>query len=241
MKYIRAVLILIFVASIGSISVVNGQNEVARTPSAYATAHRTTHQIFEATIVEGKRACSATAIAPHSLLTASHCEMPTSAIEVDGSIMEVQGVIRDGYDHTIYEVSGTFKNYAEFSSARITVGDDVFLFGNPGELNDVLRKGYVAKAPIDNITLLQRLLIGPALDQVTYDFNGFFGDSGAAIFNLNGEITGIVSQVLSQRNLEPEGEVSQNLMLGYTLHFTPAQLKQAESFVPHAVKTDLEE
>jgi hypothetical protein len=239
MKYIRAILILIFVASIGPINVTIGQN----TPTAYAAAHRTTHQIFEATIVESTRACSATATAPHALLTASHCELPTSAIAVDGSnnIMEIQGTIRDGYDHTIYEVSGTFKNYAEFSSARVTVGDDIFLFGNPGGMSDILRKGYVAKAPLDSPNAMQRLFMGPVVEQVTYDFNGFFGDSGSAIFNSKGEITGVVSQILSQHNPMPEGIVTQNLMIGYTIHFTPAQLKEAETFVPHKVTTDLNE
>ena len=242
MKIILAALLLIFVACIGSISVSNGAAGVSA-PSAYDTAHRTTHQIFEATIVSSTRACSATAIAPHALLTASHCELPTSAIAVDGSnsIMEIQGTLRDGYDHTIYEVSGTFKNYAEFSSARITIGDDVFLFGNPGELSDILRKGYVAKAPVYEASPIQRLFAGPAVDQVTYDFNGFFGDSGAAIFNQAGEITGVVSQILSQANPESMHTVTQNLMLGYTLHFTADQLTQAEQYRPHKVTTDLEE
>jgi hypothetical protein len=234
-------MLFLFMFLIGPISVSNGQTG---TTNVYATAHRTTHQIAEATIVSEPRSCSATAIAPHALLTASHCELPTNAIAVDGgnNIMEIQGVIRDGYDHTIYEVSGTFKNYAEFSSARQLVGDDIFLFGNPGELSDILRKGYVAKSPVDNASTLQRLFMGPAADQITYDFNGFFGDSGAAIFNLQGEITGVVSQILTQVNPEQPGRVvSQNLMLGYALHFTVDQLQQAEKFVPHKVTTDLEE
>jgi hypothetical protein len=240
MRARHVVLMLLFSLFIGSICITKGQ---APAGNIYATAHRTTHQIFEATIVESTRACSATAIAPHALLTASHCELPTSAIAVDGSnnIMEVQGVIRDGYDHTIYLVSGTFTNYAEFSSARITVGDDVFLFGNPGDLSDILRKGYVAKPPLENVNALQRMFLGPLADQITYDFNGFFGDSGAAIFNQRGEITGVVSQILSQSNPEARGAVSQNLMLGYTLHFSANQLKQAEQYVPHKVETDLEE
>jgi len=240
MQLLRAALMFVFMFLIGPIGVSNGQSS---TPNVYATAHRTTHQIFEATIVSEPRACSATAIAPHALLTASHCELPTNAVAVDGSrdIMEIQGVIRDGYDHTIYLVSGTFKHYAEFSSARTNVGDDVFLFGNPGELSDILRKGYIAKAPLDNVTAIQRMFLGPIADQVTYDFNGFFGDSGAAIFNSTGEIIGVVSQILSQSSPEPRGTVTQNLMVGYVIHFTPAQLKQAEQYVPHKVTTDLDE
>jgi hypothetical protein len=245
MRPIHATLLLIIVLFIGAISVTNGQSAAPLASNVYATAYRTTHQIFESTIVESTRACSATAIAPHAILTASHCELPTSALAItlDGSntVMEIQGIIRDGYDHTIYELSGTFKNYAEFSSARITVGDDIFLFGNPGELEDILRKGYVAKAPLQDATPFQRLFLGPLADQVTYDFNGFFGDSGAAIFNQQGEITGVVSQINSQSEPKAAGAVSQNLMLGYTLHFTADQLKHAESFVPHKVETDLEE
>jgi hypothetical protein len=238
MHTLRALLTLIFALFIGPIGITNGQQSTA---NVYATAHRTTHVIAEATIVERPRSCSATAIAAHAILTASHCELPTSSIEVDGSVMEIQGIIHDGYDHTIYLVSGTFKNYAEFSSARVLVGDDIFLFGNPGELSDVLRKGYVAKAPPENISKFQRIRLGPIVDQVTFDFNGFFGDSGAAIFNASGEIIGVVSQIESQHNPEPDGVVSQNLMLGYSLEFTPDQLKQAEAFVPRAVSTDLTE
>ena len=213
-------------------------NAATTQQDAIRLAHRTTHQISEASIVGGRHNCSGTAIAPHAILTASHCEQPTDTLAVDGpkGVMMIQGVERDGYDHTIYEVSGTFKNFSEFSDTPLRVGDNVFIFGNPGQESDVLRKGYVAREPEKATSLLAEIMSGGVDRPYVFDLNGFFGDSGSAVFNEDGKIAGIISMIASQAVAEPdEPPVSQNLMLGYALHFTPYQIEKVEKFTPGPV------
>ena len=148
---------------------------------AMDAAHKTTHTITQKVLVGGGGKCSATAIAPHALLTASHCEKPTGEILIDGTPAHILiEPIRDGFDHSVLIVDATFANYAEFAYAEPKVGDDIFIFGNAGSQTDLLRKGYVAK-------------LGKDEDPYLYDFNGWMGDSGAGIFNAEGKLVGVVS------------------------------------------------
>ena len=52
----------------------------AQVPTVMQDAHRTTHVISTRTILGGNR-CSGTAIGPHALLTASHCEQPNIGLD----------------------------------------------------------------------------------------------------------------------------------------------------------------
>src|SRR5258708_3268035 len=110
---------------------------------AISAAHKTTHEIHQRTIVEGD-SCSATAIGVNALLTASHCELPTDTIAVDGNLAHVLGIIRDGNDHTIYLLDITFVQYASFAKGLPEIGDDIFAFGNPSGFTDLFRRGTVA-------------------------------------------------------------------------------------------------
>jgi hypothetical protein len=197
--------------------------------SIVQTAHRTTHHLTMSTIVKRNGGCSGTAIAPHALLTASHCEAPNDLLEIDGKVAEIQGLSRDNFDHTILLVTTTFVNYADLASAPPKVGDDIFLFGNPGSLEDMYRRGYVSKEAPVKLDFLAVMFGKPSDLGTYYDFNGFFGDSGAGIFGTDGKIVGVVSEVLDQ-SVE---DVSQKFMVGFPLHFTADQLKQAAEFAPH--------
>src|SRR5690348_5645490 len=108
----------------------------------YAFSHKTTHVIEETTIV-GNALCSATAIGPHALLTATHCELGTDEVSVDDKDpVKIIGIVRDGMDHTIYTVDMTFADYTTVSFRSPEVGEDVYMFGNPKGIEDVFRKGY---------------------------------------------------------------------------------------------------
>jgi hypothetical protein len=164
--------------------------QVSASGPDYAEARKTTHLIVEHTIVGGGAQCSGTAIGPHALLTASHCEQPTSVIMVDeDEHVKVLGLVRDGNDHTIYFVDATFKYWSPIVLRSPEIGEDVFIFGNPGKFEDILRKGYVAN-------VMPKDIDGPEADIL--DMNGWYGDSGAAVFDADGNIIGIVSVVLVQ-------------------------------------------
>ena len=141
-------------------------------------AHWSTHRIE----VSGGRSCSATAIGPHALLTATHCESAFADIKIDGSPAHVDRIIYDTSDHSIYLLSGIiFYHIASIAPTKLGQGDAVYIYGNPEGVAthfDYLRRGYVVA--IENNRKQGSVAV--------MDLNGFFGDSGAAVFNACGEI-----------------------------------------------------
>lgn len=183
-----------------------------------------THRIRES-VISGGSTCSATAIGPHALLTASHCEQPTDEVQIDeeDDTVKIIKIIRDGNDHTIFLVSDDFKDYAKFGAA-ISLGDKVRIIGNPHGKLGVYREGVVA-----NIEEAEEgsPFTKSKPETIWFDLNVFEGDSGSAILNDRGEIVG----VLSFQVPAPEGD--QGKMAGaFSLAFTPKQLAEALKFVP---------
>jgi hypothetical protein len=186
-----------------------------------AEAHQYTHIIgFEE--ADGTDECSATAIGPHAILTASHCgaqqNLDTEKVSIDGKDVIVIGKpIRDGNDHVIYILNIRFKHYATISTQLLNVGDEVFIIGNPGGLRDILRKGYVVGYRKDRND--------SNLIDILYDMNVFYGDSGSVIFNSDGQIVGVLSFTLFK--IEDFAGPSIKLMGGHPLGFSSEQLKLA--------------
>lgn len=217
-----------FIASLLLCGVAN-----ATTPDVIRVAHQTTHHTVYGTIVTGAISCSATAIAPHALLTATHCEVPADKLFVDEDEVDILGRIRDEYDHTILLVDFTFKHYAPIAETRAQVADEVFMFGNPGGFENLFRKGQ-----------LIGFRDGMGRDgsatwasgdknhdcELVFDLNGYFGDSGSGIFNDKGEIITVVTWSLSKHN--EESQQTFVLMSGYAFDFTPEQWLKAKSFMP---------
>jgi hypothetical protein len=214
------------------------------TASAFASnpvvteAHKTTHKIKMSNVFGGSvGSCSATAIGPHAILTATHCSSPSAVITIDDKDADVMGTFGDGLDHTIILVRGvTFENFADVDSSRPVIADDVFVFGNPGSFVDIYRKGVVAgfQKPEAPDSALEALLYskpkpGNEGVQITfYDFNGFFGDSGSAIFNDKGKIIGVTSFI--------DGEGAQGFELkfmgSFELRLSQDALTQARNYNP---------
>lgn len=210
--------------------------------SVLERAHRTTHQIVVHSMLGAGGNCSATAVmGPHALMTASHCTGVSPKLEVDGKSYPIVGILSDGLDHSIYILKGIeFKDYADIDLRNAQAqGDDIFLFGNPGGFSDLLRKGYVTgfiNADTDDqddkltkiLNILEKKDQGkpkPAPHhQITfYDFNGFFGDSGSAIFDKNGKVIAVTSFIEGTSN----GPYSIKMMGSFELKFTQEQLDQA--------------
>ena len=150
--------------------------------------------------------CSATAIGPHALLTASHCESDFADIKVDGKPAHVDKIIYDDSDHSIYLMSGvTFPYAVRVASSPLQQGDDVYLYGNPAEHRDYLRRGYVAA--VDNTRDCGTL--------IAVDINGFFGDSGSALFNEQGEVTSLISFIKTDTREDDQMKTMLALDLGF--------------------------
>jgi hypothetical protein len=213
-------------------------------------AHQTTHQIAVVSLLGSGGECSATAIGPHALLTASHCNAVATHVMVDGKSTELLSIISDGLDHSIY-LLGEGIQFANYATVKLniapTYGDDIFLFGNPGSFSDMLRKGYVSgfdkEEDDEDAPSLQdifNILTGkkPKQDEpkakrhiVTYyDFNGYFGDSGSGIFDKEGNVVAVTSFIVSQSHLG----YGEKFMGSFELRLTREQLDQARSFAPVA-------
>jgi trypsin len=147
--------------------------------------------------------CAATAIGPHTLLTAEHCnEANSNAIYIDtdkdrvkaGTINSFTVLSRsfDHQDHMLIDVSGTyFPNYVSLNANVRTPkqGETYYFWGDPHGTIDMYREGYVMGAmlfPSDDkvdATGPLYLMNGPAIG----------GDSGASIYGQDGQLIGIVT------------------------------------------------
>jgi hypothetical protein len=184
-------------------------------------AHSTTH-IIRAIALSKDATCSATAIGKHALLTASHCEVPSVVLVVDGRLCHVVRMNRDAYDHTIMFLSGIeFDTWAVFAKTLPEQGDDVFMFGNPSNDKDIYRRGYLTgftNAAYNGITVRVAL----------FDLHSFHGDSGAAFFNDKGEIVAVMSVMQTYKN---DGEDAVMVFSGtFPLGFTEEDFNKAREF-----------
>jgi len=181
-------------------------------------------QIHQQTITENAY-CSATAIGPQALLTATHCELPTDDLEVStlDQPVKIVGRIRDGYDHTIYLIDGgTFKDTAKVVQNGLELTDTVFIWGNPGEMNDMYRVGVFSGIHQD------QGFFGPTGPQeAMFQLPIFPGDSGAGIFAENGTVVEVVSFTAQQQTKDGR-EIS--FAGAYALSFKDEDLDRAAKF-----------
>jgi len=148
-------------------------------------------------------------------------------IAVDGVEYHVKDTIRDDYDHTIYLLAGpAFMDIAPIGGSG-HVGESIFIVGNPNGLQHIFRRGSVAGyMPVS-------FWEGEDGDgMVLYDINGFFGDSGAAVFDESGNIIGVISLLHIENKNDESSSPEFRLFGGFPLSFTPGQLAEARNFVP---------
>jgi hypothetical protein len=170
------------------------------------------HHIHEGTILEGA-SCSSTAIGPHALLTASHCELATPTVNIDGHNYQITEILRDGDDHSIFIIPGiTFPDFLPVDERPIVEGEDLHGWGWPRDNKDPLYRVGVG---------------GPNLSS-EFDVNAygiyypaFHGDSGSAVISAEGKIVGVVSL----------GDESAHTVT-FRLSFTPDQLAHATPAPP---------
>jgi V8-like Glu-specific endopeptidase len=193
----------------------------AATPSK---VQPTTYHIRQS-VLSGAAFCSATAIGPHALITATHCEQPTDSIDIQGfpdSEVTVVSRIRDEQDHTILLLKGIeFKDFANINETySLQQGDEVFMFGNPGNWANIFRKGYYAGRTNEGSPFNKEP------DELLFDINIGHGDSGAALFNSNGDIVALVTGII------PDSDRANALQLSFAfpLGFTPSDLTKAKTF-----------
>jgi len=181
----------------------------------------TDEQLFPS--ADGKGACSASALGPHALLTAQHCDVGEEYLTVDLELSprKIVGRITDGEDHIIFLVNGSkFKatmaaEYDPTTYALPTVGEKVFLFGDGRAMYPPqYRNGYyTGTAKIED---------GDASkdpDVFLFDLNIIPGDSGSAVYGDGGKLVTLITYSMGGK------------FAGcYKMAFTEAQIAQAEAF-----------
>lgn len=156
--------------------------------------------------------CSGTAIGPNAILSATHCFGDMFTLSVNGKPVEVLKRFDDGRDHTILIVDEEFNVWSRVGD-KPRQGDKVFVYGNPGMFRDMYREGIVSGSVV---------LDGQRV--TAYDLNGWFGDSGSAIFDQEGYIVGVTSIVLQQSR-----EVTIKMMGSYSLNFEAKAWSEARA------------
>lgn len=168
-------------------------------------AIRSSHHLRSASM-----SCSGTAIQSHAILTATHCLVGGGPYDIDGKPVSVQAQLNDAQDHTILVIDQTLGHYVGFGPEP-SIGDPVFIFGNPGVLTDQYRVGYKS----GEVILAGRQVM-------SLDINGYYGDSGSGIFDDHGRLVGVISVLIEQGD-----DTRFKLMGAYPLRFSHQQLIDA--------------
>ncbi len=149
--------------------------------------------------------CSATAVGSTTVLIATHCLKDGTLKTLGGRDVKILGRRDDGKDHSLIRLNIAFDHWARFG-VYPAIGQDVFYYGNPLGLADVLRKGYIA-AYVEGEFLI--------------DIEGAPGDSGAAVFDSEGRVIGVISMILQGT------PTNFRMMAIFPLAFTPQQIAGA--------------
>jgi hypothetical protein len=173
------------------------------TPTLLQDQHRAAHHIEYDNALEGD-SCSATAVGPHTLLTAGHCLMASTKIIIDGTPTVVKNMVFDDADHMLVITDATFPAFLAIDQKALGEAGQVHMWGNPGHSVDVYRIGAFLKWEDDGDTKL-----------AVFQLPVFAGDSGSGIINDAGLIIGVVS--MGDKN-------AQTAVLPFA--FTPEQLAE---------------
>jgi hypothetical protein len=191
-------------------------------------AHEIMFVVFDkdddGTVTAGRGLCTASAIGPHALLTAAHCDKGQKGIWVDNSIGQynILGRITDGYDHIIFLVDGpAFKDtMGKFypKDVQPTMGLQVFLYGDGGGMYPPMyRHGYyMGTETITKEGIPEGMPVG---DLYLFDLSIIGGDSGSAIYDEHGNLVTLVTY-----------GIEDHYAGAYPLHFTQAEVQQAEQY-----------
>ena len=206
----------------------------AQSSAIIAQAHNESYYTAQTTVVESSY-CSATAIGPFALLTATHCELGTDEITLHGKggapdvDLKIDGRIRDGYDHTILLISPIYLAGYKFTAIanvdlehKFDIGQDVFIIGNPRGFSELFRKGYVSGSDTYTSALVE------SVPEILVDINVGPGDSGAAIFNENGVVIGVISGIEVHGTVDAGNQYKMPYALA--LNFTAGQIQEAVSY-----------
>lgn len=214
-----------------------GCHKPAPTPNIQPAVEFTPQQKAAHMIVlHGRRngQCTATAIGPHALLTAAHCDSynDVTDVNIDLSLRKykVMAEVDDKRDHIILYVDGpAFTNILELKTRNAKAGEKIYIYGD-GE-------GEYPPRRLDGVVLPSR---DPsdvdAGSEIMYStLQVIHGDSGSAVFAEDGSVVAIVTFLHNG----DKGDLVR--CVGFALNFTPEQIQAAKSSDIHTPDRDTKE
>jgi hypothetical protein len=199
--------------------------------------YKATHRLLvtEATPVLERQTgvCSGTALGPHALITAEHCDT-TSFVLIDGiGVVQVLARMYDHHEHLILLVDGpvlkdTIASYYDPKTyAMSDIGAGVFFYGHAyGTKFPLLRRGYLMGFTIvpphekSGDSTGSEVIEMPEGPMFLFDMRSAQGDSGGAIYDSRtGKLIGIVSTTVPGFSTD-----------AYGLQFTSEQVARAKKF-----------
>lgn len=171
------------------------EKKVQMIPVGARMAHQTSFRLDMKNKGKDAGHCSATAVGPHTILTAKHCTSPDVTYSIPSGELKIKSITDDGSDHVLMDVDKTFDVWAQISLTQPETGAHVYIWGNPGDLSDVYREGTISGVVEEDGKVV-----------ILVDINGFFGDSGSGVFNEKGEVVGVIS-VINSQGLAPQFKI----------------------------------
>ena len=223
MKSLIALFLAIALACTPALAMPRHPESTAQRKAAHQIVFDVQHTDEDDTVEIGHGLCTASAIGPHALLTATHCDAGQTTLSVDNSLTPITIISRiaDGADHTIFLVNGPAFNdtMGQFYSTKgDKMGDRIFLYGDGGGMfPPQYRVGYRMGSIV--MTTKEAPEGMPTGELWLFDVSIIGGDSGSAIYNEHGQLVTIVTYGMGDHYCG-----------AYPLHFTQTQIDQAEQF-----------
>jgi hypothetical protein len=171
--------------------------------------------------------CTGTAIGPHALMTAHHCndEGDSDTIRLDMTLQEkfhIEKILTDGRDHDVYLLDGpAFTNVAFYKTRPIKVGEPVYVWGDgdgvypPRKLTGVEAKLFMEYSDVDARSGL-----------AMFTMKVIPGDSGSIVWSEDGYMLAVTTYLHLTENRVQDGTID------FQLAFTDDQIIEAETFSP---------
>ncbi len=189
-------------------------------------AQKATHLIIFMDGNRGKSLCTATAIGPHALMTASHCnkdeKLTTIHLDIVFTDFHIQKTLTDDRDHDIYLIDGpSLQNTVPYKVRAAKPGEHVHLYGNgdgeyPAHREDGVQTPFNDPSEIDHQEGV-----------VQFSTEVIAGDSGSAVISdEDGSIVGVTSYLWTDKDTKVVTAVD------FLPGFTDSQITEAITFAP---------
>lgn len=175
--------------------------------------------------------CGGTALSPSTFVSSLHC-VDSREVLINGTATKITIIATDinagndalDTDNVLVRTAvPMFKHYVRVGKMP-DIGEDVFVWGQPGGVKAQLRKGY-------RMGEYDHVWGGRIYHYHTYDFAGFNGDSGSGLFNSKGEVVGTVYGMFTWMYFNPNGMPSKAFTQMYVVPYKFTKKQWAEAGV----------